>query len=97
MNPLQGLKTVFDFYGLPIKDADEKLKTNGVLKKNKTLYFERPMEWMDVLTPQHVRNIEHVCAEAMQLWGYRPVSVSLLANVKSDTFVPLRTLPLLVK
>ncbi|XP_034473034.1 carbohydrate sulfotransferase 5 [Drosophila innubila] len=95
MNPLQGLKAVFDFYGLPMKHAEEKFKPKGLLKKNKILYFERPMEWMDELMPQEVRYIQHVCAEAMQLWGYRPVSV--FAKVKSDTFVPLKKLPLFVK
>ncbi|KAL7729908.1 hypothetical protein ACLKA6_014756 [Drosophila palustris] len=95
MNPLEGLKTVFDFYGLPMKESQEQFKPMGVFKKNNTVYFERPLEWIDLLMPQEVRDIQQVCAEAMKLWGYHPVS--LFANVNKDTFVPLKNLSLYAK
>ncbi|KAH8376551.1 hypothetical protein KR093_000086, partial [Drosophila rubida] len=93
MNPLSGLRKVFDFYGLPMKNIDEKLKfksSRGSFGKANAVLFDRPTEWMHILMPQEVRNIQFVCKEAMQLWGYNQMA----QLARNDTFVPLKSLSL---
>ncbi|KAH8274041.1 hypothetical protein KR044_008618, partial [Drosophila immigrans] len=94
MNRSSGLRTVFDFYGLPVKNTEDKfkLKSHRGGFENNALLFERSMDWMDMLLPQDIRNIQNVCKEAMKLWGYIPLAQ--FPNTNNTTFVPLNTLPL---
>lgn len=84
-NPIQGLETIFKFYNLPIRHllpgAYGYPAPNSI--KDKILLFDKPMDWLNILSEKEIGNIQTICKEAMQLWGYNPI-LSLKNNQPND-------------
>ncbi|KAH8418794.1 hypothetical protein KR222_005407 [Zaprionus bogoriensis] len=98
-NPTKELKTIFNFYGLPMKpldvNADRSRKSESDAKpesQDDLLYFDGPLDWMSTLTAEQVRDIQTTCQEAMRLWGYNALTDTEIG--RPGNFVQLEKLPL---
>ncbi|KAH8255686.1 hypothetical protein KR038_008725 [Drosophila bunnanda] len=81
--PEESINLVFDFYGIPIDRP--KTKARHVRPRGgevvETLGWDFPWkysnqpayEWMDKMTVADIQAVQNVCAEAMELWDYRPI------------------------
>lgn len=92
-NPIQGLSMIFNFLNLPLShlapDAYGYFDRKSI--KDHLLYFDKPMDWLSVLSGKEIENIQTTCKEAMQLWGYNPILS--LSNKQPNDFVQMQELP----
>lgn len=92
-NPIQGLKTIFNFLNLPLShlvpDAYGYFDQKSI--KDDFLYFDKPMDWLSILSKKEIENIQTTCKEAMQLWGYNPILS--FSNIQPNDFVQMQELP----
>ncbi|KAH8410011.1 hypothetical protein KR009_004015 [Drosophila setifemur] len=98
MHPTEGIKQVFDFYGLPLERP--KTGNRGVHPRSRMLthdnlgwelpwkYNTQPAhEWMYKEKVQDIKNVQKACGEAMDLWGYRQIED--FDNFSPEKFEPM--------
>lgn len=98
LNSTIGLKSIFDFYGLPTESENDvqKSKKDGTEANETTnMYFEKPMQWQNILSIEEITKIQETCKRAMKLWGYYPISD--IEKEQKTSFKPLKNLPLFLK
>lgn len=83
MHPAQGIKQVFEFYGIPLQRS--KGRHRGIHPRswiNPENYdldnawgysTNSAYEWMSKMRFDEIKAIQKVCVDAMDMWGYRQV------------------------
>ncbi|XP_017153845.1 carbohydrate sulfotransferase 4 isoform X1 [Drosophila miranda] len=95
LNPSEMTQDILQFYGLPFDPAVEefldthtKVNIGGV---SSTYRDSRsaPFHWMQDLKPDDIKQIQDVCVEAMDLWGYRRIDSFSNFSSLQQTFDPM--------
>lgn len=95
--PEESIKLVFDFYGIPLSRPKTRSRRadprNGELVESLGWdmpwhYSNQPAyEWMSKMKVADIQAVQRVCAEAMDLWGYRQIQD--FRHISPDEFEPL--------
>ncbi|XP_070133351.1 carbohydrate sulfotransferase 1 [Drosophila bipectinata] len=97
-HPAEGIKQVFEFYGIPLQRPSG--RNRGIHPRSWISHdgyevdiaygTNNPNEWMRKMQYKDIKDIQKVCGEAMDMWGYRQVE-------DFDTFSPKTFEPMLGK
>ncbi|CAG9110438.1 hypothetical protein JYU34_010986 [Plutella xylostella] len=93
LNVTSETRRLLSFLGLSMSTAlEEFLQTHtnkeGVgVSSTFRVSHEVPFKWRNVLKYEYVSQIQDVCSEAMELWGYRPAHNR--SHMQSEHFVPI--------
>ncbi|KAH8356794.1 hypothetical protein KR200_004948 [Drosophila serrata] len=95
-HPEESINMVFDFYGIPMDRP--KIRTRMVNRRGGEVveslgwdfpwkYSNQPAyEWLHKMTLKDIQAVQNVCAEAMDLWDYRPIQD--FKHSSADKFEP---------
>ncbi|XP_052837518.1 carbohydrate sulfotransferase 4 isoform X1 [Drosophila gunungcola] len=95
LSPSEMTQDILQFYGLPFDPAVEefldthtKVNIGGV---SSTYRDSRsaPFHWMQDLKPEEIKQIQDVCVDAMDLWGYRRIESFSNFSTTQQTFDPM--------
>ncbi|XP_017069892.1 carbohydrate sulfotransferase 4 [Drosophila eugracilis] len=95
LSPSEMTEDILHFYGLPFDPAVEefldthtKVNIGGV---SSTYRDSRsaPFHWMQDLKPEEIKQIQDVCVDAMDLWGYRRIENFSNFSTTQQTFDPM--------
>ncbi|XP_017834912.1 carbohydrate sulfotransferase 4 [Drosophila busckii] len=91
LNPYDMTQEILQFYGLPFDSAveeflDSHTKVNmGGVSSTYRDSRSAPFHWKQDLKPEEIKQIQDVCVEAMDLWGYRRMgNLSSFANLQQN-------------
>ncbi|KAH8418778.1 hypothetical protein KR222_002558, partial [Zaprionus bogoriensis] len=95
LNPYDVTQDILQFYGLPFDpfveeflDTHTKENIGGV---SSTYRDSRsaPFHWKQDLKPDEIKQIQDVCVEAMELWGYRRIADFTNFTMTQQSFDPI--------